>query len=692
LLKLAFVLFATASLNAQVNRVVNAASFLEDDAISPGSIVSIFGQNLASATAQVADPANPATALGGVTVTAGGRTALLFYVSPRQINARLDPLTPTGTSVPLVVTSSAGTFNANIKVNATVTPGVFASNGAGTRDAAVLNAITFDRGPFSVTTNGQPTFIALFATGLNLSGPVTASIDGVASPVVFAGEAPCCKGLQQINIQLKPELAAAGRVDVTLTAAGKTSNVVEIVIVPAKGQGPHKPSDDHSEPSRHLASLAWVPGTSLVLLADENDDVVRVIDVKQKKTLQTIALPERSGPSAVAVANSSPPVAVVTEREDGKVALITGFNTASPVVKEIAVGSGPSAVAISGLIAIVVNQDSDSVSFINLTSQSVIGTVAVGRGPRAVAVDNTRAYVTNSAAGTISVLDIATRTVVATWNLGSDARPQSIAVIPGVGALVTEPTSHDSRVFLVNLTTGAATPVNDVNPDRKGGTSDIAVNAATNTIYLASQTGGSVIALRLSPTGQLVSATSIKADIGTRALTIDLLDRLLVATNPGSGTLVLIDLDTNRVTDRINGLRGPDEKDDDDLDNHDDRGRAANIPSITAVAPTSANGGSANVALTITGQKLTGATGIVFILPSSVPGNNKGKGKGRGPKVDPDTAFTVTNLQVNAAGTTATATISIAANAAKGDRIVRVLTPNGESSLALTTANTFRVN
>ena len=71
--------------------VVNAASYAQP--IAPGSIVSIFGTNLAPAPAR-ADHTLLPTSLAGTSVTIGGIAAPLFYVSPGQINAQV----PSGTA------------------------------------------------------------------------------------------------------------------------------------------------------------------------------------------------------------------------------------------------------------------------------------------------------------------------------------------------------------------------------------------------------------------------------------------------------------------------------------------------------------------------------------------------------------------------------------------------------------------
>src|SRR6185369_4580034 len=113
--------------------------------------------------------------------------------------------------------------------------------------------------------------------------------------------APCCPGLQQINVQLTPDLAGSGRVEVAVTAGGKTSNIVEVVILPSAGQGSFPPSAENHARSREISGIAYIPDSSLALVTDENDDVVRVVDIKHSKVTQTITLPEGAAPVAAAV-------------------------------------------------------------------------------------------------------------------------------------------------------------------------------------------------------------------------------------------------------------------------------------------------------------------------------------------------------------------------------------------------------
>ena len=680
---------------AQITKVVNAASFVKDASLTPGSIMSVFGRNLANTEDFARDPNNVQRSLGGVTVAVGGIAGRLFYVSPTQVNAQIDPAVPLGPQT-LQIASPAGTHTFSVTIERAGAPGLFSMSGTGTRDGAILNAVTFARGPFSVTTGGAPTWLAIYATGLDLSAPPRVTLDGVAAPVQYYGPAPGWVGLQQINVQLLPSLAGAGRVEVAITAGGKTSNIVELVILPNKGQWPFAPEEEHRQRNREIASMAWVPGTSLVLLADENDDVVRVIDVKKREVIATITLPEGAEPVALAV-NAAGTRAVVAERERGKAAILDV--AARRVLAEVTVGGGPSSVAIVGDRALVVNQDTDNVSLINLaaapgSAAQAAGTIAVGRAPRAVAAAGSLAFVTNQGDGTVSIINLgpATPVIASTVNLGANSRPQAIGLIPSLGlGVVTEPSSdEEGKAVVFNLATGAIVATIRVNPDKSGGSSDIAVYETT--VYFANQSGGSVTIAR----APAFTPTILKVDIGARALAIDALDKVLLVSSQGSGNIVLVDLNTNQIIGRINAVRGENEREDEKNDNREDREKAANLPAITALNPKSARAG-ASFALIVAGTNLAGATELIFIDPDSLPGRGKGKGReehgnhGHGPFGKRDPGFTVTNITVNPAGTQLTATVAIAASVARGDRLVRVGTPNGESTFKESGNNTFKV-
>src|SRR5713226_7786008 len=139
-LLVAALLLAGTSLGQNL-RIVNAAS-LTSVSVSPGEIVTILGTQLTTGVAYAANVQTPPTTLGAVTVTIGGAAAALFYVSPTQINAVVNPATPTGTDN-VIITSGTSVRTGTLTVAATAPPGLFSLFGTGTRDGAILNAITF---------------------------------------------------------------------------------------------------------------------------------------------------------------------------------------------------------------------------------------------------------------------------------------------------------------------------------------------------------------------------------------------------------------------------------------------------------------------------------------------------------------------------------------------------------------------
>lgn len=96
------------------------------------------------------------------------------------------------------------------------------------------------------------------------------------------------------------------------------------------------------------------------------------------------------------------------------------------------VGTDPTGIAINaaGTKVYVANYNTNNVSVINTSTNTVSATITVGTGPRKVAVspDGAKVYVTNSTAGTVSVITTSTNTVTATVTVG--ANPRGIAVSP----------------------------------------------------------------------------------------------------------------------------------------------------------------------------------------------------------------------------------------------------------------------
>jgi YVTN family beta-propeller protein len=81
----------------------------------------------------------------------------------------------------------------------------------------------------------------------------------------------------------------------------------------------------------------------------------------------------------------------------------------------------------------VADQNSNNVSVIDISTNTVVATVPVGNTPERVAItpNGERVYVTNVVFNDVSVIDTTTNTVVATVPVGSE--PIGVAISPNRG-------------------------------------------------------------------------------------------------------------------------------------------------------------------------------------------------------------------------------------------------------------------
>jgi len=225
--------------------VVNGASYRANSGIAPGSIISIFGTSLASATQWAASVPMAATLLG-TQVSFNNVPAPLFYVSPTQINAQVPFGLPPGGVTVEVRTLSSSVVRQTINV-AAAAPGIFTANQQGTGPGVILHA-----GDYRVISESAPArpgeFISIFCAGLGeLRSRVDAGtaapypspetiltpevrVGGILANVSFSGLAPGFVGLYQVNVQVPLTAPIGNAVPLVLTSAGISSNTVTLAI------------------------------------------------------------------------------------------------------------------------------------------------------------------------------------------------------------------------------------------------------------------------------------------------------------------------------------------------------------------------------------------------------------------------------------------------------------------------------
>lgn len=225
-----------------ITTVANAASY-QQDAVSPGELVAIFGSNLASPT-----PAGLTLDSAGLVSTRLAQTRVLFdgvavpliYVSDTQVNA-IVPFGLTADATQVSVEYQGLSSDPLTLAVAPATPGVFAADGSGSGAGAIVN----QDGTINSTQHPAPpgSVVTLYATGAGLmsplgpdgsvvtadalpqaSTPVTASVGGAAAEVLYAGGSPgLVQGVLQVNLRIPDEAPAGDAVALVLRAGGRDS-------------------------------------------------------------------------------------------------------------------------------------------------------------------------------------------------------------------------------------------------------------------------------------------------------------------------------------------------------------------------------------------------------------------------------------------------------------------------------------
>jgi uncharacterized protein (TIGR03437 family) len=246
-------LYRNASPRSGAAAAVSAASFA-GDRLAAGSIISIFGVNLASGVVLNSE-AVPPEELGGVRVTVRDllgveRRAQMFFVAPTQVNALIPADTPSGPATIGIRTAGGALLSAETQI-VDFAPGLFAATASGLAAANLLRvagdgtqtvepvvelnaagqvvARPIDLGP-----PDEQVFLLLYGTGIRSRGtPPTnqVTVGGAVQTIQYAGPQGEFVGLDQVNIRLNRTLAGRGLLDVVLSQnSNLRSNAVKIQI------------------------------------------------------------------------------------------------------------------------------------------------------------------------------------------------------------------------------------------------------------------------------------------------------------------------------------------------------------------------------------------------------------------------------------------------------------------------------
>jgi uncharacterized protein (TIGR03437 family) len=228
------------------NSVANGAGTTPQTGVAPGSIVSVFGANLANSVA-LGPAGQMVQTLNGTTLQAAGRLLPLFFVSPTQINFQLPSDVQPGPQTLTVSTLGQSDVQAPFNVVQDA-PGLFPTAVNGQTYAVATHP---DGSPVTLTAPVQQgETITLYGTGFGPCSPARpfglpvppspayvltdgATIQiGSATPLVPAAAfaVPGSVGVDAVQFVLGSDAPSSTSAQLTVTINGQISNMVLLPI------------------------------------------------------------------------------------------------------------------------------------------------------------------------------------------------------------------------------------------------------------------------------------------------------------------------------------------------------------------------------------------------------------------------------------------------------------------------------
>lgn len=218
------------------NGTVHSFDPLVGGALAPGTIIAIYGQNLAASASQATSIPLP-TIYNGTSALIGGIPAPLYYISPTQVNAQIPFELLPGSRYDVLVSANGALTNPQPIQLSPATPGLAAfSDGTliaqHTDGSLVSQTSPASGGEYLVSylaglgDTGVPVSSGAASPSNPLAEPqnaLTLTINGSTYPTAFVGLTPGLVGLYQMNFQV-PGGLPAGNLTITVSQNGVSSN------------------------------------------------------------------------------------------------------------------------------------------------------------------------------------------------------------------------------------------------------------------------------------------------------------------------------------------------------------------------------------------------------------------------------------------------------------------------------------
>lgn len=330
---------------------------------------------------------------------------------------------------------------------------------------------------------------------------------------------------------------------VTVNSIGNKASILDL-------QQPHKLRE--ITVGTKPTAVAIDPVNNVALVVNQGSNTVSVVQMAALRPLQVTqmdpfsVLTSTSSVQLMIVGNGFVPGSVVRLSE-------SVLQTDSTKGSRVLTATIPSSMLSAPKRYIVDVRNPDG-TVSNVKEFTVMQAIPVGQSPRAVAIDPERgmALVTNSGDKTVSLIDLNSLSLLATLTVGTTPTGVAISSRTGVAAI----TNTDSdTVSIINLDQRALAATVNVAPS--SGTSmpiGVAINPGTGLAVVADSNAKQVSFFTATSPG---TPTTLALDVGPSAVAIDPTRNIAAVAEAGSNTVVIINLETKQVLDRVTGFQLP---------------------------------------------------------------------------------------------------------------------------------------
>jgi YVTN family beta-propeller protein len=208
-------------------------------------------------------------------------------------------------------------------------------------------------------------------------------------------------------------------------------------------------------------------------------------------------------------------------------------------------------------IAVVVNQQSDSVSLVDIAQYKVLAEIPVGGGPHesAVSPDGKRAIVSNyfkqgvGPGSSLSVIDIAAKKETKKISLDKQAMPHDVRWVNDNQVVCTD--ERNERLLLIDVAEGKVLRTYDT---AQRGSHMLSLHLGESRLVCSNMGGGSVTIFDFK-TAERITTISTGRECEGVGIAPD--GKTIWAGNRAEDTISIVDMDTKKVVKKINSLGFP---------------------------------------------------------------------------------------------------------------------------------------